>query len=101
MGTRSVTVTASDTPLTITVRYAANKEGEEEVVVKEVGEGETVIFEEMSEDMGSWQQSERLSLSGERLREEKNLKRSVRKIVKGSMETFTTLRIRKEPLGSS
>ena len=54
--TRSVTVTASDTPLTITVRYAANKEGEEEVVVKEVGEGETVTFDEKSEDMGSWQQ---------------------------------------------
>ena len=42
-----------------------------------------------------------INSAGERLREGKNLKRSVRKIVKGSMETFTTLRIRKEPLGSS
>ena len=42
-----------------------------------------------------------MNFAEERLREEKNLKRSVRKIVKGFMETFTTLRIRKEPSGSS
>eukprot|EP00091_Calanus_sinicus_P008778 TRINITY_DN2099_c0_g1_i10.p1 TRINITY_DN2099_c0_g1~~TRINITY_DN2099_c0_g1_i10.p1 ORF type:complete len:110 (+),score=44.90 TRINITY_DN2099_c0_g1_i10:187-516(+) len=53
--TRSVTVTAEDTPITITVRYGASKEEDEIVEVIELGEGETHAFEEKSEDMGSWQ----------------------------------------------
>ena len=53
--TRSVTVTAEDTAITITVRYGASKEEDEIVEVEEMGEGETHTFEEKSEDMGSWQ----------------------------------------------
>merc|ERR1712179_261415 len=52
--TKTVTVTAHDTPVTITVRYSSNKE-EETVVEVELAEGESHTFEEKTEDMGSWQ----------------------------------------------
>merc|ERR1711892_1485133 len=42
--TKEVTITAEDTPITITATYGAT-EGKKE---------ETYIFEEKSEDMGSW-----------------------------------------------
>eukprot|EP00092_Neocalanus_flemingeri_P091894 GFUD01116586.1.p1 GENE.GFUD01116586.1~~GFUD01116586.1.p1 ORF type:complete len:151 (+),score=49.63 GFUD01116586.1:25-477(+) len=64
--TRSVTVTAEDTDITITVRYGASKEEDEIVVVKEIGEGESHTFEEKSEDMGSWQNVRKiLSIKGQ------------------------------------
>ena len=52
--TKSVTVTAEDTDITITARYGASKEEDEVEVVKELKEGETHTFEEKSEDMGSY-----------------------------------------------
>ena len=52
--TKTVTVTAHDTPANIIVRYASNK-GEETEVEVELGEGESHTFEEKTEDMGSWQ----------------------------------------------
>eukprot|EP00092_Neocalanus_flemingeri_P094264 GFUD01119856.1.p1 GENE.GFUD01119856.1~~GFUD01119856.1.p1 ORF type:complete len:127 (+),score=39.37 GFUD01119856.1:46-381(+) len=68
--TRSVTVTAEDTDITITVRYGASKEEDEIVVVKEIGEGESHTFEEKSEYMSagyvSWKNVRKiLSIKGQ------------------------------------
>merc|ERR1711872_645842 len=52
--TKTVTVTAHDTPATISVVYDSNKE-DKTVVEVELAQGESHTFEEKTEDMGSWQ----------------------------------------------
>eukprot|EP00092_Neocalanus_flemingeri_P014838 GFUD01016019.1.p1 GENE.GFUD01016019.1~~GFUD01016019.1.p1 ORF type:complete len:108 (+),score=42.29 GFUD01016019.1:111-434(+) len=53
--TKSVTVTAHDTAITVSARYGSSKVEEETVVEVVLGHGESHTFEEKSEDMGSWQ----------------------------------------------
>ena len=53
--TKEVTVTAVDGPLTITAVWGATEQGHKEIKeVKKLEKGETHIFEEKEEDMGSW-----------------------------------------------
>ena len=53
--TKTVTVTAHDTAITVSARYGSSKVEDETVVEVELGHGESHTFEEKSEDMGTWQ----------------------------------------------
>ena len=117
--TKSVTVTAEDTDITITARYGASKEEDEVEVVKEMKEGETHTFEEKSEDMGSYRSIMRiLSVRSVKIslrhllsiqmiteakleRMERCLRNFVRLIVSEFMETFTTQSTRRDSLLSN
>ena len=53
--TKTVTVTAHDTAITVSARYGSSKEEDETVVEVALGQGESHTFEEKTEDMGTWQ----------------------------------------------
>ena len=53
--TREVTITAVDAPITMTCTWGGDDHGHKEITeVMKMKKGDTHIFEEKSDDMGSW-----------------------------------------------